>query len=80
MSKLSGKTYAVTGASKGFGLAIVKSLLAAGANVGMLSRNDEVLQAAVAELADERVIGIAGDVADAAQMAEAQLVAVTRDA
>lgn len=70
MSELADKVYIVTGASKGFGLAITKALLAEGARVGMLARNDEVLQAAVAELASEKVIGFACDIANSVQVAE----------
>jgi len=70
MTALQGKTYAVTGASKGFGLAIVKALLEQGANVAMLARNDEVLQAAASALNSERVLAFSGDVANAAQMRE----------
>lgn len=61
-------TYVVTGASKGFGLAIVKALLAEGANVGMTARNKDTLDAAIAELNTDRVIGISADVADHEQM------------
>ena len=63
MDQLVGKTYIVTGASKGFGLAITKKLLAAGANVGMLARNNEQLQATVAELASDKAVGFSCDIA-----------------
>ena len=66
---LNHRTYLVTGASRGFGLAIARALLAEGANVGMTARNGELLQGAVAELNTDKAIGIAGDVADAEQMA-----------
>jgi len=62
-------TYIVTGASRGFGLAITRALVGAGANVGMIARSNEQLQHAVAELATDRVVGLAGDVADSAEMA-----------
>ena len=68
---LRGKTCIVTGASKGFGLAMVRALLAEGANVGMLARDNGILQAAVTELDTDKVLGIAGDVADGRQMASA---------
>jgi NAD(P)-dependent dehydrogenase (short-subunit alcohol dehydrogenase family) len=71
MMDLTGNTYIVTGASKGFGLAITEALLAAGANVGMIARNNEHLQHTVAELSTDRVVGIAGDVADTEQMTAA---------
>jgi NAD(P)-dependent dehydrogenase (short-subunit alcohol dehydrogenase family) len=69
--QLKGQTYIVTGASKGFGLAMTQALLAQGANVGMIARGQDVLQAAVEKLNTEKVLGIAGDVADDAQMDEA---------
>lgn len=65
---LQGNSYIVTGASRGFGLAFTRALLAAGANVGMVSRNDELLQRTVEELESDQVIGIAADVADAGQI------------
>ncbi len=68
---LKDKTYIVTGASKGFGLAITRALLVQGANVGMLARDDDNLQASVKQLDTERVLGIAGDVADGQRMSEA---------
>ena len=68
---LTGNTYIVTGASKGFGLAITQALLEAGANVGMIARNNEHLQHTVAELSTDSVVGIAGDVADTEQMTAA---------
>lgn len=62
MESITGKTYIVTGASKGFGLAITKRLLAAGARVGMLARNNDDLQASVMGLKTDQVIGFACDV------------------
>lgn len=71
MESLNNKTYIVTGASKGFGLAMSKHLLAAGANVGMLARNDAALQQSVADLNSAKVIGIACDVASDQQVSAA---------
>jgi NAD(P)-dependent dehydrogenase (short-subunit alcohol dehydrogenase family) len=65
-NQLDSKTYIVTGASKGFGLAIVKALLENGANVGMIARNKEVLDKVVADLDTDAVLGIAGDVSKCA--------------
>lgn len=67
------KTYVVTGASKGFGLAISKRLLQAGAKVAMLARNNEVLQAAVESLvndglAADKVVGYPCDISNKAQI------------
>lgn len=71
MSALDNKTCIVTGASKGFGLAISKALLAAGANVGMLARDNDHLQQVVTGLDSERAVGFACDVADAGQVRKA---------
>lgn len=68
MTQLQNKTCIVTGASRGFGLAISKALLDAGARVGMLARNNDTLQQAVAALDSDRAIGIACDVASAAEV------------
>ncbi len=65
---LKDKTYIVTGASRGFGLAFTRALLAAGANVGMVARNDEILQHSVTALDSDKVVGIAADVADVEQV------------
>jgi NAD(P)-dependent dehydrogenase (short-subunit alcohol dehydrogenase family) len=64
-------TYVVTGASKGFGLAIVKALLAQGAKVGMTARNKATLDAVISELNTDQVIGISADVANFEQMQSA---------
>jgi 3-oxoacyl-[acyl-carrier protein] reductase len=66
----------VTGATGGIGFATVKALLAAGAaKVGMLARNKEKLDSAIAQLqfdkSGERVIPILADVRDAETMAKA---------
>lgn len=68
---LDNKTYIVTGASKGFGLAIVKALLAEGANVGMVARNAQQLEETVASLGTDKAKGFAGDVANFEQMKSA---------
>ena len=65
-----GKTYLVTGASKGFGLAITKKLLDAGANVAMLARNNDVLQEAVAGFATDRVAGYPCDISNKQQVGD----------
>ena len=71
MQDLAGSAYIVTGASKGFGRAISEALLAAGAKVGMIARNEATLQEAVRELGGERALGLAADVADGARIAAA---------
>jgi NAD(P)-dependent dehydrogenase (short-subunit alcohol dehydrogenase family) len=60
---LDGSVHIVTGGSKGFGLAIAKDLVAHGARVGLLSRNREELDQAVAEIGTDHAFGVAGDVA-----------------
>ena len=71
MQDLVGSAYIVTGASKGFGRAISEALLAAGAQVGMIARNEAALQQAVQELDAQRVLGLAADVFDGEQIASA---------
>ncbi len=61
--ELNGRVYIVTGGSKGFGLAVAKSLVAHGARVGLLSRNQEGLDQAVAEIGSDHAFGVAGNVA-----------------
>src|SRR5690349_15474357 len=63
------KTALVTGATRGLGLALARHLVADGWNVVIDGRGRDALESAVAELtANGRgaVVGIAGDVADAA--------------
>lgn len=65
---LENNVYIVTGASRGFGLAITRALLAVGANVGMVARNDELLQHSVAEIDSDSVVGVAADVVNEEQI------------
>lgn len=58
------RVYIVTGGSKGFGLAIVKSLVAQGAKVGLIGRNQSALDQAVAEVGTEKAFAVAADVTD----------------
>lgn len=62
-TQLQNKVYIVTGGSKGFGLAIARSLVANGARVGLLSRNQKGLDEAVAEIGSDHAFGVAGSVA-----------------
>ena len=63
MSKLHNKVAVVTGGSSGIGLATAQRFIADGAQVVITGRNQEALDAAVAELGD-RPTGIHGDVAN----------------
>jgi NAD(P)-dependent dehydrogenase (short-subunit alcohol dehydrogenase family) len=70
METLQGKHAIVTGASRGIGLAIARSLLAQGARVTLMARDAAALQAAATGLGD----GVAWrtvDVSDEASVAEA---------
>ena len=57
-----GKVYIVTGGSRGFGLAIAKSLVEAGAKVGLLSRHQEGLDQAVADIGNVGAFAVTADV------------------
>ncbi len=66
--------YWITGASKGFGLAIAEALLRAGARVGIAARGDADLAAAAAGLreqyGEDRVLATVCDVGQKAQVVE----------
>ncbi|HEY3447073.1 MAG TPA: SDR family oxidoreductase [Myxococcales bacterium] len=68
MGRLSGQTVVVTGASRGIGRACALALAAEGAQVALVARGLEGLQAAVGEIQSGggRALAIAGDVADEA--------------
>lgn len=74
---LTDRTYLLTGASGGLGLATAQQLVADGANVVISSRSQESVDRAVAELGP-RAIGVAVDNADAT--APAQLIAAAQEA
>jgi len=63
MNKLDNKIAVVTGGSSGIGLATAHRFITDGAQVVITGRNQETLDAAVAELGD-RATGIHGDVAN----------------
>jgi short-subunit dehydrogenase len=71
--KLEGKVVAVTGASAGIGRATVRELAREGADVGLIARGEERLNAAAAEVRDagRRACVAAADVADAEQVERA---------
>jgi 3-oxoacyl-[acyl-carrier protein] reductase len=74
---LAGRTYLLTGASGGLGLATAQQLVAEGANVVISSRRQESVDRAVADRARAQ-IGVAVDNADAT--APAQLIAAAQQA
>jgi 3-oxoacyl-[acyl-carrier protein] reductase len=64
--RLDGRVAIITGASKGLGFAMAKEFSASGANVAILARSPDALQAAVAEAqagASGKVAGFSCDVA-----------------
>src|SRR4051794_28203332 len=71
--KLEGKIVAVSGASAGIGRATVRELAREGADVGLIARGEERLNAAAAEVraAGRRACVAPADVADAEQVEQA---------
>lgn len=67
MADLDGKTCVVTGAAGSIGLATVKAMLAHGADVVLVDRDEKGLAAALATLDPARVSSHVADVTDAAQ-------------
>ncbi len=55
---------AITGGSRGFGLAIARYLVERGAKVALLARTRESLAAAEAQLGEAQALGLVADVAD----------------
>ena len=71
---LSGRSAIVTGGSKGIGLGVATRFAASGADVAIVARGPEALDAAVKGIkatAKGRVIGVQGDVAKAADIQRA---------
>lgn len=62
----SGKVALVTGAGRGLGFAIARTLLDAGATVAVNDRTPEAVDAAIARLGRERTISAPADLSDAA--------------
>ncbi|MFF4761366.1 SDR family oxidoreductase [Streptomyces sp. NPDC001276] len=77
IESLEGRTAVVTGGSRGIGHAIAAHYVAAGANVVIVSRREESLRAAAAELG-ERATWYAASVRDADAPAHAMRLAVER--
>jgi len=59
---LNGAVVAVTGGSRGFGLAIATLLVEKGARVGLIGRSADTLAAAVAALGEDSAFGVSADV------------------
>ena len=77
MGTLEGRTALVTGASRGIGLAIARSLVARGARVVVTGRKPDALAEAVTALGGPEVaVGVAGNAGDAEHRAEAVRTAV----
>jgi NAD(P)-dependent dehydrogenase (short-subunit alcohol dehydrogenase family) len=70
-SYLRDQVIAVTGASRGIGLATAESLLKRGARVGLIARNRGLLEEAVASLNSPRALAIVGDACDRAAIGAA---------
>jgi NAD(P)-dependent dehydrogenase (short-subunit alcohol dehydrogenase family) len=70
-SYLKDQVIAVTGASRGIGLATATSLLRRGARVALIARTPGPLQAAVAALNSPRALAIVADVSDRAAIGAA---------
>ena len=62
---LTGRTYLLTGASRGLGLAVAHALVAEGAQVMLMGRDERRLADAVAALGPDRAVALSGDLADA---------------
>ncbi|MFN8185064.1 MAG: SDR family oxidoreductase [Candidatus Nanopelagicales bacterium] len=58
---LSGRCLVITGASRGLGLAAAKAVVAEGANVVIVARDQAVLDTAVQQLGPDQAVGIAAD-------------------
>ncbi len=68
---LADNIYLVTGASRGFGLAIASDLVGRGAKVGLLARDEKRLASAVAQLGADKVLAVSADITDSAAVAAA---------
>jgi 3-oxoacyl-[acyl-carrier protein] reductase len=71
------KAFIVTGASRGLGRAVAQALVDEGAKVVLSSRSDESVAAAVSELGENSVAGIAAD--NAADDTPARLVSAAKE-
>jgi NADP-dependent 3-hydroxy acid dehydrogenase YdfG len=78
MEDLTGRAYAITGASAGIGRATARALVAAGASVAVGARRTERLEELIAELGAERVAAVPMDVREPADAARLVGAAVER--
>ena len=78
MARFSGKTVIVTGAGSGMGEATARQFSAEGANVIAIGRTKDKLEAAMADLPDDRTIVMPGDVSKRADAEAAVKAAVDR--
>lgn len=63
-TSLAGKVALVTGAGRGIGAAVSRQLAGAGARVALVSRTESDLTALAAELGNDNVLALPGDIAD----------------
>lgn len=77
-SRFEGRVALITGASRGIGLAIARRLVAEGASVVITGRGRDALDAAAAELGEERATAVAGRADDPEHRAAAIEHAVER--
>jgi NAD(P)-dependent dehydrogenase (short-subunit alcohol dehydrogenase family) len=75
--KLQGKTALITGGNSGIGLATARVFVAEGANVVVTGRNQQTLDAAVAELG-AKALAVNADVTDFAAIERAAAAAIER--
>jgi NAD(P)-dependent dehydrogenase (short-subunit alcohol dehydrogenase family) len=76
--RVSGQVIVITGGSRGIGLATAKVLVARGAKVALMARDESALTAAVQELGAEQAIGLATDVCRRDEIERALAVVNTR--